>query len=84
MRGITELLKFSQIACCLSTIRKICHARNPASLPPIGRIAEENFLGRVVCFFLQGGNDQAIQTHAAPRRFECNLPVQVTANPHVE
>jgi hypothetical protein len=29
----------------------------------------------VVRFFLQGGNDQAVQTHAAPRRFEGDLPV---------
>lgn len=43
-----------------------------------------NFLRRVMRFFLQGGNDQAIQTHAASRCFERNLTVQVTADPHIE
>ena len=41
-------------------------------------------LCRVMCFFLQSGNDQAIQTHAAPCCFERNLTVQITANPHIE
>lgn len=38
----------------------------------------------VMSFFLQHIDDHAIQTHAAPRRFQRNLAVQVTTDPHVE
>jgi hypothetical protein len=35
----------------------------------------QNCLSRMMCFFFQCGNNQAVQTYAAPCRFECNLPV---------